>query len=71
MADLGVYDFTGKVAVVTGGSRGIGRGIAEAFLQAGASVVINGRSEEKGQRALQEMGAAERTALQQCYLEPL
>jgi NAD(P)-dependent dehydrogenase (short-subunit alcohol dehydrogenase family) len=38
-------DFTGKVVVVTGGSRGVGRGITEAFLVAGADVVICGRSE--------------------------
>lgn len=38
-------DFTGKVAVVTGGSRGVGRGIASAFLRAGADVVICGRKE--------------------------
>jgi NAD(P)-dependent dehydrogenase (short-subunit alcohol dehydrogenase family) len=33
-------DFTGKAVIVTGGCRGIGRGIAERFLQAGADVVI-------------------------------
>jgi 3-hydroxybutyrate dehydrogenase/3-oxoacyl-[acyl-carrier protein] reductase len=48
-------ELKGKTAVVTGGSRGIGRGIAEAFLGAGANVMISGTSEEKGKRALEEM----------------
>jgi NAD(P)-dependent dehydrogenase (short-subunit alcohol dehydrogenase family) len=41
-------DYTGKVVVVTGGSRGVGRGIAEAFLATGGDVVICGRTEPPG-----------------------
>ncbi len=48
-----------QVAVITGGTRGIGRAIAEEFLTEGARVVINGRSEEKGRQALAEMGAGD------------
>lgn len=46
----------GRVAAVIGGTRGIGRACAEAFLAEGANVVINGRSEEKGRQALAEIG---------------
>lgn len=37
-------DFRGSTVVVTGGGKGVGRGITERFLQAGANVVICGRS---------------------------
>ncbi len=49
-----------RVAAITGGSRGIGRAIAEQFLAEGASVAINGRSEEKGAAAVAEMGGGNR-----------
>jgi NAD(P)-dependent dehydrogenase (short-subunit alcohol dehydrogenase family) len=38
-------DFNGKSVIVTGGGKGIGRGISESFLEAGADVLICGRSE--------------------------
>lgn len=38
-------DFTGRAVVVTGGTKGIGRGIAETFLAAGADVLVCARSE--------------------------
>ena len=38
-------DFTNKTVIVTGGAKGVGRGISERFLEQGANVVVCGRSE--------------------------
>lgn len=40
---MNLFDLTGRLALVTGSSRGIGRAIAEGYVAAGARVVINGR----------------------------
>lgn len=50
-ADVRTPDLSGQVALVTGGSRGIGLAIAEGLLSAGASVAITGRDESHLQTA--------------------
>ena len=55
----GMGKLTGKVAVVTGASKGIGAGIAKAFGREGASVVVNYASDQAGaERVAKEIEAA-------------
>jgi NAD(P)-dependent dehydrogenase (short-subunit alcohol dehydrogenase family) len=52
-----LFDLSGRVALVTGGSRGIGRMIAAGFVGQGARVYISSRSEEDCERTAAELSA--------------
>ncbi len=52
---MDLFDLTGKVAVVTGGTRGIGLMMARGLLQAGARVYLSSRKAEAGDAAVAEL----------------
>ena len=54
---MSLFDLTGKVAIITGSSRGIGRAIAEAMAEQGAKVVISSRKAEACQEVADSINA--------------
>jgi len=58
-----LFDLSGKVAVVTGGNGGIGLGMATGLAQAGATLVVAGRDENKNQAAVAQLRALGATAV--------
>jgi NAD(P)-dependent dehydrogenase (short-subunit alcohol dehydrogenase family) len=50
-----LFDLSGKVALVTGGSKGLGKAMARGFVEAGADVVLASRSESELRTALAEV----------------
>src|SRR6266478_9882762 len=60
------FDLAGKAALVTGGSKGLGKAMARGFAEAGADVVISSRHEEELKPALEEI--LQGTGRQGCYL---
>lgn len=59
-----MYDITGKVALITGGTRGIGLGIARAVLERGGQVIVNGRQSTPEAEALQAEFGHERVSIE-------
>ncbi|MFF5992673.1 SDR family NAD(P)-dependent oxidoreductase [Prauserella flavalba] len=56
----------GQIAVITGGTAGIGLACARKLLDDGGTVVISGRSAERGRKAIAELGAGDRARYIPC-----
>jgi NAD(P)-dependent dehydrogenase (short-subunit alcohol dehydrogenase family) len=57
-----LFDLSGRTAIITGGTRGIGSALAQGYLAAGANVVVTGRSEERCRAAQDKLDVPGRVA---------
>src|SRR4030095_14836732 len=60
--EIGMFSYENKIALVTGGTSGIGKATAVAFAQAGAKVVLTGRRAKEGEQVVDEIRRREGTA---------
>ena len=61
-----LFDLTGRVALVTGGTRGLGRSILRTLAQAGADVVVSSRKQDACEEAAAEVRSFGRRAFAHC-----
>jgi gluconate 5-dehydrogenase len=62
-----LFDLTGKTALVTGSSRGLGRAMAEGLARAGAAVVLNGANADRLGASAQELRDKGYKAFESCF----
>lgn len=62
-----LFDLTGKVAVITGSYQGLGLAVARGLGQAGATVILNGRSEEKLWKAVSTLSGEGLKVFGSCF----
>jgi gluconate 5-dehydrogenase len=55
---MSIFDLTGQIALVTGSTSGLGRAMARGLAEAGATIIVNGRSAERLGRAVDELTSA-------------
>jgi NAD(P)-dependent dehydrogenase (short-subunit alcohol dehydrogenase family) len=66
-----MINLTNKTAVITGSTRGFGLALAQAFLQAGANVIISSRNRDAVDQTLQLLDAGNRAAGLACDVSDL